>query len=382
MKPVRVLQFITPAGFYGAERWVLALANNLKATDVMCDLAVTDEGGGQDLSVADLYPDRIGQVHRIPLKHRFDLAAIRQLCSIIRSREIDVIHTHGYKSDILGLIAARRCNIKAVSTPHGFSGQVGMKLRLFIKAGIYSYRFFDRVAPLSPELLQDVRGFGVPESRISYIANGVDLSELDPYGKSVDNDTESLHLGYVGQLIPRKGLMDLIEVFHRLWQNHPGIRLTLVGDGSQRRELEAHARSLPCGDRIRFLGFQPDRLPILNTLDLFLMTSRLEGIPRCMMEAMAIGVPVAAYDIPGVDELVTHGRTGMLAPLGDVASLAAECDALIREPALRQQLAVNARRMVEERYSAERMATEYLALFRSLVHPGQTGKASLSGKVG
>ncbi|GGX49579.1 glycosyltransferase family 4 protein [Saccharospirillum salsuginis] len=380
MKPLRILQFITPAGFYGAERWVLALANNLSAAEVVCDLAVTDEGAGQDLSVAEFYPKQIGQVHRIPLKHRFDMTAIQKLCTLIRSRNIDVIHTHGYKSDILGLIAARRCNIKAVSTPHGFSGNVGFKLSMFIKAGTFSYRYFDRVVPLSPELLEDVRGFRVPESKIDYIANGVDLSELDRFFKMSSEEREDFHLGFVGQMIPRKGLRDLIDVFHRLWERHPRVRLTLVGDGSQRRELESYARSLPCSERIRFLGFQPDRIPIMREFDMFLMTSSLEGIPRCMMEAMAIGIPVVAYDIPGVDELVTHGKTGSLAPLGDIETLSNECEALMLDIELRQRLTGNARRMIEETYSAARMANEYTALFRTLVGPASSGKTSLSGK--
>jgi len=380
MKPLRVLQFITPAGFYGAERWVLALANNLNNSDVVCDLAVTDEGAGQDLSVADYYPDGIGKVHRITLRNRFDVSAVRKLCSIIRENNIDVIHTHGYKSDILGLIAARRCNIKAVSTPHGFSGSVGFKLSMFIKAGTLSYRYFDRVVPLSPELLEDVRGFRVPESKIEYIANGVDLSELDRYCKTSSDENNEFQIGYVGQMIPRKGLKDLIDVFHRLWECHTNVRLTMVGDGSQRQELETYAQSLPCSDQIRFLGFQPDRIPIMHEFDLFLMTSRLEGIPRCMMEAMAIGIPVAAYDIPGVDELVTHGKTGSLAPLGDVDMLSSECETLLLDAAQRQHLADNARNMIEETYSAARMADEYMALFRSLVDPASSRKTSLTGK--
>ncbi|MFC6684914.1 glycosyltransferase [Marinobacter koreensis] len=163
MKPLRVLQFITPSGFYGAERWVLALANNLDPKEIVCDLAVTEESPNQDLSIAEHYPHNLGEVHRIRMNGRFDLRAIHRLARTLKEREIDVVHTHGYKSDIIGLIAARSAGIKCVSTPHGFSGKVGLKLATFIRIGTWVLKFFDAVAPLSEELVADMRRFQVPE---------------------------------------------------------------------------------------------------------------------------------------------------------------------------------------------------------------------------
>ena len=137
MKDLRILQFITPAGFYGAERWVMALANNIDQEHVTCDLAVTRESASQDLTVAELYPGTAGKVHYLEMSGRFDFRVVKQLCDVIRERRIDVIHTHGYKSDILGLLAAKKSGIRCVSTPHGFSGKVGFKLATFIKIGTY-----------------------------------------------------------------------------------------------------------------------------------------------------------------------------------------------------------------------------------------------------
>ena len=135
MANIRVLQFITPSGFYGAERWVLALANNVKPDAVACDLAVSDEGHGQDLSVARYFPENAGAVYKIKMKNRFDVFVIHRLSQIIREHKIDIVHTHGYKSDIIGLIAARRTGIRCISTPHGYSGNVGWKLAAFIRLG-------------------------------------------------------------------------------------------------------------------------------------------------------------------------------------------------------------------------------------------------------
>lgn len=384
MTQLRVLQFITPAGFYGAERWVLALANNINRERVVCDLAVTREGPEQDLALADYYPaDASQHVHYLDMKGRFDPAVVKRLCQVIRERNIDVIHTHGYKSDILGLIAARRTGIACVSTPHGFSGKVGLKMGMFIKVGTHLLRYFDQVAPLSDELVGDMKRFGVPESKTRFIRNGVDLKEIDASLKEVPamGQGEGVRkVGFIGQIIPRKGIGDLLEVFDQLYAADPSMELNLVGDGRQRIELEGKAKALPSSEAIHFLGFRSDRLALLSGFSLFVMTSSLEGIPRCMMEAMAVGVPVVAYDIPGVDQLIEHRRTGLLAPLGDKVALAACCRELLENPRLARELVSNARNLIEERYSAARMAREYEGLFGEIARlPRKTSRASQAG---
>ncbi|NWO05216.1 MAG: glycosyltransferase family 4 protein [Alteromonadaceae bacterium] len=369
---LRVLEFITPSGFYGAERWVLALANHLDASQVVCDLAVTRESDDQDLTVADLYPQGRGEVHYLSMANRFDWGVVHRLARILRRRQIDIIHTHGYKSDIIGLLAARRAGIRCVSTPHGFSGKVGLKLAAFIRLGTHCLRYFDAVAPLSEELARDMRRFRVPVDKIHFIANGVDIDEIDrevvALPPSRQRPEAEKVIGFVGQMIPRKGLPDLLAVFDQLYSQNQQLRLQLLGDGRQRAELEAMAAAMPGASAIEFTGFRSDRLALMAGFDLFVMTSSLEGIPRCLMEAMALGVPVAAYDIPGVDQLISHGENGLLAPHGDREALADCCRQLLDNPKLAGRLAEAARQTIETRYSARRMAGQYLALFQQLVN--------------
>lgn len=371
MANVRVLQFITPAGFYGAERWVVALANNANHSGVTHDLAVTKESPDHDLSVAAAYPADAGEVHYLDMRGRFDWQVVKKLVNVIRARNIDVIHTHGYKSDILGLFAARLAGIKCVSTPHGFSGNVGFKLAAFIRLGTFMLRFFDRVVPLSEELMDDMKRFNVPVEKTVFIRNGVDLKEIDETiavlkARATDGGG-ARSLGFIGQMIPRKGVPHLLQAFDLLYAKNSDLKLQLIGDGRQRNELELQAKALASDKAIEFLGFRSDRLELLSRFTLFVMTSSLEGIPRCMMEAMAIGVPVVAFDIPGVDQLVEHEVTGLLAPLGDVPALAACCQRLLDDPGFAKRLAGNARTKIDQMYSARRMADEYENLFRQLL---------------
>lgn len=212
---------------------------------------------------------------------------------------------------------------------------------------------------------------GVPEPKTRLIRNGVDLQEvnqeMDRPGEPNFRSITEKSIGYVGQLSHRKNLGAMIDAFDLLCRDHDNLRLVLVGDGPKRIELEKKASALECGDRIMFLGFRSDRLRVIRELDLFCMTSSLEGIPRSLMESMAIGVPVAAFDIPGVEELVVDGETGLLAPFGDIQALKGCWERLLFNKELASTLAKNAQAHVTREFSAKRMAEEYTQLYREMV---------------
>ena len=366
---INILQFICPTGFYGAERWVLALAQYLPKDRARCDLAVTLEHNSADLELVKKYRQHYGKAFEIPMSNRVDLSVIGKLVTLIKKRNIDVIHTHGYKSDILGVIAARKARIKCVVTPHGFENVRDPKLRFFIWLGCKAMGFADRVVPLSPQLMEVSRRMGVKDNKLVYIQNGVDLSEVETQ-RQQDNPLKKMtgekRIGFVGQMISRKNIYDILDIFDNLSARNINLHLLFVGDGDQRPQLETYARKLESSSKIDFLGFRDDRLELLQSFDLFVMTSTLEGIPRCLMEACAMGIPVAAYDIPGIDQLITHEETGLLAPLGNKDTLSTYWEKLLLDREYATHLAVNARQYVHTHYSAQRMADEYLDLFTYL----------------
>lgn len=366
---LNVLQFICPTGFYGAERWILALARNLPRDTTQCHLAVTLEDDSRDLELVKEYRKQgLGEAFEVPMAHRFDLSVVGKLADLIRANQIHVIHTHGYKSDILGLLAARRAGIPCVTTPHGFENAADLKLRMFIWAGCKAMARADRVVPLSRQLVADCRLAGVPVERTTYIQNGVDLSEVEEERERPRPATTKTRIGFIGQLISRKNVHDLLDVFNTLHRERHDIELLLLGDGDARVELEAYSYTLSSRDDIHFLGFRDDRLELLHSFDLFVMTSTLEGIPRCLMEACAMGIPVAAYNIPGIDQLIRHEETGLLAPLKDKNDLATQWRRLLDEESTAARLASAAQEYVHQHYSAARMADEYHELFKELLN--------------
>ncbi len=369
MSTINVLQFITPTGFYGAERWILALNNNLDPENVRSDLVVTTERGRRP-EILKHFNAGESQAFEIEMNARLSMSAIRSLVELIRQRDIDVIHSHGYKSDIMGLIAARMTGIKSISTPHGFGEPSDIKLKAFIRLGKLALCFCDMVVPLSEQLVDEIKAAGIAPKKIRFIRNAVDLKEVEQYRikkQAHDATNTKLRIGYIGQMIPRKKIDHILNIYNQIWQENNNIELHLLGDGQSRAEMEARAKTLPCSESVHFLGFRTDRLELLSQFDLFVMTSSDEGIPRCLMEAIAMEVPVAAYDIPGIDQLVMNEKTGLLAKYGDQQTLKKYWLKLLTDKMLAQALAQQGREFVNERYSGQRMADEYTALYQDLV---------------
>ncbi len=374
---INVLQLICPSGFYGAERWILALAANIAGKDIQCDLAFTSEQPSRCFDIQDRYTTNQGEVFRIEMSGRFDLRVLAQLDALIRRRNIGVIHTHGYKSDLLGVLAARRRKVKVIATPHGFTKVRSIKDRMYHFAGDWALRNSDLVVPLSEELCRDVTQRGVDPKRVELILNGVDLGEVDAaLNEPLDERTVSGPLlGYVGQLVPRKRVELLIDTFAIIRQQRPDARLEIYGDGSSREALEKRVAESVDRDHIRFFGYVEDRLQRMRGLDLMLMTSSAEGIPRTLMEGMALGVPCAAFEIDGVRELIEPRVSGLLAPSPDVDNLAKQCIELIQDGDFSRLIGTAGAKRIRQHFSARNMAEQYSALYRQVLH-GQESTGS------
>lgn len=228
------------------------------------------------------------------------------------------------------------------------------------------FPFIHAVAPLSQDLYDSLVKIPGLKKKLYLIRNGVDISEVE---QSANVNGEIIQwkqhgyfiLGYIGQLISRKGL----DVLLRALTTFPDQRwkLFLVGDGPQRLELEQLTIRLGLVEHVYFVGFRQERLDFLRGFDVFVLPSRLEGIPRCLMEAMAAGIPIVASDIPGCNDLVQDSDTGLLFPVDNEEYLAKAIERMMKDKDLYDSVAGSAKKMVLSRYSSVRMAKEYEELF-------------------
>lgn len=371
----RVLHLGNPLGLYGAERWILALVRHLDTATVDSVVGVIlDDAGQSSAALCERAAEYGFRTVQIKAPGRLSRGAVGQLREYIVGNDIDVLHTHGYKTDLIGLLAVRGTRCRIVSTPHGWSTDAGLKLQCYEWLDRLAFRFMDAVAPLSPDLHAGLAALPGLGRRLVLIPNGVDLAEIGETGAAA---VESLPgagpgefvFGYVGQLIQRKRVDTLIDAFGSLAMD--GARLWIVGEGDARQELEAQARRSAAADRIHFFGFRDDRIALLKHFDAFVLPSSLEGIPRCLMEAMGAGVAVIATRIPGCTDIVSHEETGLLFDCGNERQLRDAMGALANDVTLRQRLVDNAGRRVRADYSAEAMARRYEALYAALAasHP-------------
>jgi len=268
--------------------------------------------------------------------------------------------------------------IGSINTPHGFEIiKNDIKLNIFMYLDKLFYRYFDYVVPLSKELHTIIVKYKVNPKKIRLIFNGIDLEDIDKERNKnirlmIPNKGRGGIIGYIGQLITRKNIYDILKVFELLMcqQNNKNIKLVIIGDGAERYFLENYAKSLQANASIYFLGYRSDRLRLLRGMDIFTMTSMREGIPRCMMEAMAMGIPVAAYNVPGVNKLIINNRTGLTTDYGDIEALARCWKRLLYNDELSRNLAENAKKYIMNNFSAKNMADQYTDLYQKLVVRG------------
>lgn len=364
---IRVLHLGSPTGLYGAERWILALIRNLPAS-IESVVAVIKDDPSLDAALCT-HAARLGfKTHIFESHGKLSLSAIGQMKRFIQDNRIDVLHTHGYKGDVIGYLATRGTRCRIMSTPHGWSTDAGFKQQAYESLDRFVFRFLDAIVPLSPDLYDGLRKLPLGK-RLRYIQNGVDLAEID----AVETLSPELLawraqgdvlIGYIGQLIPRKSVDTLIHAFQRLPMSNK--RLVIVGEGNEQAALEQLTRELGLADRVHFLGYRQDRISLLKCFDAFALPSRLEGIPRCLLEAMAANVPVVSSDIPGSRDIVRHGQTGYLFEVGDVAALGDRLAAILQDPALKQALAAAGHDLIRSEYSAGAMGRHYAALYADL----------------
>lgn len=366
-QPIRVLHLGSPTGLYGAERWILALVRHLSPAHIESIVGTIKDAPGevpplcQQAAAAGLRT-AIFESHG-----KLSSSAVRLLDEFIRANQVDILHTHGYKADILGWLGARGTGCKVVSTPHGWSAEAGLKVEIYESLDRLVFYFLDAVVPLSTDMYTGLSRLPGLRRKLQLIGNGVDLSELDAAATAATELTPWKQggdhiIGYIGQLIPRKNVDVLIRAFHLLpFANR---RLCIVGEGPQRAELENLAARLGESARVRFFGYRTDRIALLRQFDAFVLASQLEGTPRCLLEAMAAGVCVVGSDIPGCRNLIEPGHTGLLFRVGDVDGLAQMLQRLFSEPTQRAALARAGQVLVRAQFSAEAMAARYAELYR------------------
>lgn len=360
---MRILHLIETLDFGGAEKIVISLANATAAEHevaICCVKRVGELGAEVDARVKTFSLGKgEGNDYRLPWR----------LARILRVGRYDVLHTHNWgvflEGGIAAMLAGTRVRVHTVHGPYreyaaGFVPRAKLALRHLLERQVA--RRFDRVAAVSDAIAAYiVHDIGVTSGNVCTVHNGIPVqgAEVAPQAGSAE---EPVFLT-VGRLAEIKNHALMLRAFRRALDAGARARLRIAGDGPMREAIEAQRVSLGLGNAVEMLGFRDDIPQLLRGADVFLLTSRYEGISVALLESMRAGLPVIATRVGGIPETVRDGETGLLFGAEDEAGIAGAISELARDRGRREALGRRARDLLHEEFSLERMTGRYLDFY-------------------
>jgi glycosyltransferase involved in cell wall biosynthesis len=387
---LRVLRVITRLNIGGPAIQAIRLSTTLKAAGCDTLLVYGRLGPGEgdmrylltDAGVTTEYLDTLQRPIAPLADLRAALALYRAICRI----RPHVVHTHMAKAGLLARTAAVLYNwthpsarTRIVHTYHGhvLDGYFSpLKTRLFIALERLLARGSDTLIAISPRVRDELVDRYRIGSRGQFVLIPLGL-ELDAFGRITPDDRtqarralgiaeDALVMTTVGRLTAIKQQTLFLDMAQRIAARFPTAVFLIVGDGELRADLEADARARGLADRVRFLGWRRDLATIYGATDVFTITSRNEGTPVALIEAMASGVPGVSTDVGGVRDVIVDGSVGIVVPPDDAAALAEAVDGLLSNPERRAEMSARARMSSLSRFQFDRLTADIADLYRRL----------------
>ena len=288
---------------------------------------------------------------------------ISETAQIIKREGVSLVHSHGYRSDIIGLLAARRAGVPIVSTLHGWT-PLNRSLRFYEAVDRFVLRWFDHIICVSRPLYEQIRR-SFSSDRVTLLPNAVSAPPTGGLSLTT-RSTSRKTLLFVGRLSYEKGVDILLRAFAHSFTGRDDTRMLILGDGPDRAAYEQLARDLRVDDSVEFLGFQRDVLSFYRCADLYVLPSRSEGLPMSLLEAMSAGLPLVATRVGGVPDVVTDGISGCLVPSDDHRALGAALSNILDKPEQAAIMAESARAVVASHYRAEPWARNIEKIYRTV----------------
>jgi glycosyltransferase involved in cell wall biosynthesis len=309
-------------------------------------------------------------------------SALLRTFLVCRQEKFDVVHTHTLLPGIAGRIAARLAGVPCViHTFHSWQPHLYKSHAFrwaFYATEIASAHFAHAILFQNPDDLRSwCRIPAIPMQKGTLVGNGIDFSAItrkvgsgarerirQEFGMSDD----AFVIVYVARFEPQKGHFFLLNTLkHFIPQAHRKVFALLVGIGIDQEKIEAEVIRLGLQDVVRFTGYRQDVPDILTASDVSIMTSHYEGIPRALMESMALGIPVVATDVPGTRTLIRSGQTGLLVGYGDVPGLSDALNKILTDPALARRLGESGRYLVQTKFNEYTVADRVEAVYNHIL---------------
>lgn len=359
-----IVHVVSSLAIGGQEKMILDLAAGQVARGhaVQAVSLAPDHPG----TLAPLFGERGVAVQHVAKREGVDPTVFPRLYSLFRRARADVVHAHNRLALIYAAAPGKLARSTTIYTRHGPG--VGTARQRFVRRA--AARCLDAYVAVSPETLTVARQHhDCDERKLSAIDNGVDLRRFRPDAEARAASRAGLGIpeaawvmGTVGRLVPEKNYQLLIAAAAPLLG--PEVRLVIVGDGPEAPALHGAAAQAGVERFVHFTGRRDDVPALLCAFDQFALSSRMEGLPLVILEAMATALPIVSTAVGGIPGAVADGETGLLAPPGDAAALRQRLQALRDDRPRAQALGRRGREVALARYSVDRMVDDYLTLYR------------------
>jgi glycosyltransferase involved in cell wall biosynthesis len=362
---MRLLHVVAPASVGGLERVVqtLAIAQQDRGDDVqVAALFAGSPGADADHFSAPLRAAGV-RVVVLTLAARAYVRERAAVAQLGRDAKAQIVHTHGYRPDVVDGRAARDIGAGAVTTVHGFTGG-GLRNRFYEWLQVRAFRGFDAVVAVSQPLVERLTGAGVVASRLHLIVN-----TWRPFGSPLGRreareqlgvPADAFVIGWVGRVSSEKGLDVLVRALPHLGGIHAHV--AVLGEGAERTSVEALLRASGEQGRLSWCGVVPDAARVFAAFDVLVLSSRTEGTPMVLFEAMWAAVPIVATRVGGIPHMLSAAEATLVPP-GDPQKLAQAIRDVAEQRSAAEVRALAARQRLERESDVRSWAGAYSVVY-------------------
>jgi len=307
-----------------------------------------------------------------PMKSRLEPAGLRALAQWMRDQQVDLVHSHMYRSNVPATIAARMAGVRAVLCQmHNINTWETWRQRWMDRLLM---RWRTAMVAVSEEVKRDiVANLACDPERVHVLYNGIDLekysaAQRDPeLAERLGVPKGSRVVVVLARLAQQKGHIRLLKALDLVRDELPPTHVLLVGEGKMRDAIQQEVIKRHLQEMVTFAGHRDDVPQVLALADLSVLASDREGFSNAIVESLAAGVPVVATDVGGNSEAIVNGESGLLVPHDDVHALARALKLLLTDDSLRERTSQAARRRAQ-RFSLDQMLEETRRLYRRVLH--------------
>ena len=372
MNKKKVLQLISSIGFFGAENVIAELVTELAASEFEPIIGVIRNLKNPHLELIDFARKNNIESVIFEAQRQFDLQAIASIRNFIKGNNVDIVQTHGYKSNFYAIFAALFENVHLLATCHPWI-KTSRRGKAYAKIDKLLLKKFSRIVAISDQVKKEILDAGIPDNKISIIDNGINLHRFEEQfdtkeiRKQFGIPLESQVIGTVGRLDLEKGHHILLEAAKIVIQKNPSTFFVIVGDGYLKNDLTSRAEELKIEDHILLPGTLKEIPKILSVFDIFVLPSLTEGLPMALLEAMAAKKPVIASRVGAIPKVIIDYETGILIKPGDVNELSNGIIDLLRDKDKANLIVKNAYNKIVQEFSSNRMAKQYINIYENML---------------